>query len=94
MQYLVLAFDGTDEDAPSRRQAARQEHLEATKRLNETGVVALAGAILGADGGMAGSALIVEAESEEAVRELLAADVYTRGGVWQEVTVWPFRRAV
>lgn len=94
MQYLILAFDGTDDGAPSRRQAVRQEHLDDAKRLSEAGVMALGGAILGEDGAMIGSALIVEADSEEAAREIAAADVYTRGGVWQEITVWPFRRAV
>ena len=54
----------------------------------------LGGALLGSDGGMVGSAMVFEAEDEEALLALLRSDVYHRGGVWQSYEVFPFRRAV
>lgn|GEM_PF-5809445 len=28
MQFMIIAYDGTDEGAPGRRMAAREEHLD------------------------------------------------------------------
>lgn len=45
---------------------------------------------------MQGSAALVWAESEEVVRETLAADVYAREGVWdlEKLQIWAFKSAV
>jgi uncharacterized protein len=94
MLYLVIAKDGTDADAPARRQAVRERHLEGARALAERGVVQVGGALLDAEGGMIGSALLVEAADEAEVRSLLDADVYAREGVWRSYEVYPFRRAV
>lgn len=93
MQYLVIAHDGTDADAPARRQRVRAAHLEGLRPLLDRETVAVAGAILDAAGGAVGSALIVEADDEEAVRDLIEGDVYFREGVWQRFEVLPFRQA-
>ena len=94
MLYLVIAKDGTDAEAPARRQAARETHLIGAKELAAAGTLVLAGALLNDDGGMIGSAMLVEAEDVAAVRAILDADIYTRGGVWQRVDIHPFKRAV
>jgi hypothetical protein len=36
MQWLIIARDGTDAEAPQRRQAARPAHLENAARLQES----------------------------------------------------------
>lgn len=92
MQFLVIAHDGTDEGALERRMAVREQHLAVARGLHESGVLALGGAIL-EDGRMVGSAMVMEAESEERLRELLESDPYRRGGAWQRFEIWPFRRA-
>ena len=92
MQYLVVALDGKDEEAPARRAKVRPEHLVGARALKERGAVIIGGALLNDAGGMIGSGMIFEAESEEAVREMLAADVYSRAGVWREFQIWPFRQ--
>jgi len=94
MLFLVIAKDGTDEEAPARRQLVREAHLEGARELAASGVVQVGGALLDADGGMIGSALIVEAEDETGLRALLEADVYHRAGVWRSYEIYPFRRAV
>jgi uncharacterized protein len=93
MLYLVIAKDGTDPDAPERRARVREQHLKEVRPLVEAGRVRLGGALLYEER-MIGSALLVEAESEAEVRALLEQDIYSREGVWQDVEVYPFRRAV
>ena len=94
MTFLVIARDGTDEEAPKRREAVREAHLERIRPLVDDGTVQLGGAILDDRGAMVGSALLIEADSSAEVRALLARDIYSTAGVWQEVEVYPFKRAV
>lgn len=94
MQFLVIARDGTDPEAPARRQAVREAHLEVARQRAAEDSLHIGGALLGADGGMLGSAMVFEAENEEALWALLHADIYHQGGVWQSYEVFPFRRAV
>ena len=94
MLFLVIAKDGTDADAPARRQRVRDAHLEGARSLAASGVLQVGGALLDPDGGMIGSALVVEAEDESALRSTLEADVYHRAEVWQSFEIYPFRRAV
>lgn len=94
MLYLVIAKDGRDPEAPARRQAVRADHLDGARTLAEAGTLQLGGALLDAAGGMIGSALVLEADDEAAVRALLEADVYARSDVWREYEIYPFKRAV
>lgn len=94
MLYLVLAHDATDPDAPSRRAAVRERHLEGIRPLADDGRLHVGGAFLDADGVMRGSMMLVEAEDEAALRRLLDEDVYSREGVWERFEIRPFARAV
>jgi len=94
MLFMVIAKDGTDPDAPARRQAARAEHLAGAKELAAAGQLVLGGALLDDTGAMIGSVLLLEAEDAAAARALVAADIYTAGGVWQQVEILPFKRAI
>ena len=94
MLFLVIAWDGTDAEAPARRLRVRAAHLEGARALATDGVMPLGGALLDPEGGMIGSAMLLEAEDEAGVRRLLEADVYHREGVWRSFEVYPFRRAV
>ena len=94
MTFLVIARDGTDPEAPARRQRVRDEHLAGIKPAVEAGTLQVGGAILNEEGGMIGSALIVEAESREALEAYLQNDIYTKANVWQSFEIYPFKRAV
>jgi uncharacterized protein len=94
MLFMVIAKDGTDPDAPARRQAVREAHLAGAKELAAAGRLLLGGPLLDDAGGMIGSALLLEAEDASAARAILDADIYTRTGVWQTFEIHPFRRAV
>jgi uncharacterized protein len=94
MQFLVVARDGTDDEAVERRKRVRPTHLEAIAPLVEDGHVLVGGAILNADDEMVGSMLLVEFPDRAAVDAWLEADPYVTGGVWMEIEVQPFRTAV
>jgi uncharacterized protein len=93
-QYLVIAYDGTDPEAPARRQAARPAHLEGVRPMVEAGQMIVGGAILDEAGRMIGSTTIVEFASRAELDDWLARDPYVTEGVWKKVQVQPFRVAV
>src|SRR5690606_10560164 len=71
MQFLVIAHDGTDEGALARRMAVREEHLAVSRAHRANGVLKVGGALLDDAGTMIGSAMVMEAESEEKLRQIL-----------------------
>ena len=60
MQYLVIAYDGTDDKAPERRMAAREAHLAGIVKMKEEGKAVYGVAILNDREQMIGSALVVD----------------------------------
>ena len=91
---MVIARDGTDPGAPARRQAVREAHMARVRPMAADGILALGGAILDApEGRMIGSAVVIAHDTDAAARAWLAADPYTTGGVWQEVTLYGTRFA-
>lgn len=93
MQFLVVAYDGTDPDSGQRRQRARAAHLAAAARLKALGQFVIGGAILDDAGTMVGSALIYEFPDREALNRCLATDPYVVEKVWQRIEVRAFRVA-
>jgi len=91
MDFLVIAMDGTDEGALDRRMAAREAHIAGIAKLKEQGHFIAGGAIMDDNGRMIGSTVIVEFPDRESVEKCIAADPYTKGNVWQDVTIRPFR---
>lgn len=89
MQFLIIARDGTDAAALERRMAARPAHIARGDAQVAAGEQVFGAAILGADGAMAGSVMVVEAESREALGRWLAAEPYITGGVWQSIEIYP-----
>jgi uncharacterized protein len=93
-QFLVLAYDGSDEDASARRRAARPAHFDEIGPRVERKEVLAAGAILDDGGSMIGSVLLVEFPSRTELDGWLSCDPYVTRGVWQSIEVRPFRLAV
>lgn len=94
MQFLVIALDGKDEEAATRRQAAREAHLAGVRKLKAAGHMLTGGAILDNGGNMVGSACLVEFDSRQDLDGWLDEDPYVTGDVWRDITVMPFRVAV
>jgi uncharacterized protein len=93
-QFLVRLYDGTDPEAPSRRQAARSAHFARLPEVVARGTLISGGAILDEKGAMIASYLLAECESRAELDSFLAEDPYTQGGVWQRVEVHPVRVAI
>ncbi|MDL2294471.1 YciI family protein [Ruminococcaceae bacterium OttesenSCG-928-D13] len=90
MQFLITAYDGTDPQAPARRQAVRAEHLAGAERMYREKTLLYAAAILNDAGGMAGSAMIVDFPSREAMQaEWLDNEPYITGDVWRKIEIVP-----
>ncbi|MCG8434825.1 MAG: YciI family protein, partial [Gammaproteobacteria bacterium] len=85
---------GKDDQAQARRAAARPSHIEGAQALKENGNILIGGAILDDDGNMIGSSLVVEFEDRTALDQWLDNDPYVTQGVWQDISVLPFRTAV
>lgn len=93
MQYLILAYDGTDADALDRRMAVRPRHLDVARAMAEAGTLVEGGALLDDDGRMVGSMAIVDFADRADLDHWLKTDPYVTGGVWRNIQVRPYRRA-
>jgi uncharacterized protein YciI len=93
MQFLLIAYDGTDPDAESRRLGVRQEHLDKISNLKRNGEFLLGGAILNDEGKMIGSMILYEFPDRSALDERLKDEPYITGGVWGKIEIRPFRLA-
>jgi uncharacterized protein len=93
MQFLLIAYDGTDEGALDRRMSVREEHLSKTAILKKTGEFLFGGAILDDNGKMIGSMIVYEFPDRQALDEKLRDEPYMTAGIWQKVEIKPFRKA-
>jgi len=94
MEYLIMAYDGQDPQAKSRRFAVREAHLANAKAMKVTGTFVCGGALLDENGDMIGSTLYMDFESSEKLDNWLKTDPYTTGGVWVKIEVKPIRLAL
>jgi uncharacterized protein YciI len=92
-QYVIYAFDGTDEEALARRMAARPLHLDVATQLKANHNFIVGGAMLDETGKMVGSTMIVQFETKEAFDAWFSTDPYITMNVWQKIEVHPFRVA-
>lgn len=91
---ITIAFDGTDAEAPARRQAARSAHMGRVAPLAASGLLTVGGAILDEGGtGMIGSIAVTAHASDAEARAAWAEDPYVRDGVWKDITLWGTRMA-
>lgn len=91
--HAIIAWDGTDADAPARRAAARPRHLEVIARWAEAGRLVLGVPLFReADGRALGSLMVLD-EDEVGVKEYLAEEPFARDGVWLSFEARPFRLA-
>jgi uncharacterized protein len=91
MQFLVIAYDGTDEKALDRRMASRQAHLAGIEKMKAEGKAIYGIAILGEGDKMIGSVLVVDFPSRADLDAWLKAEPYVTGKVWQRIEVHPAR---
>jgi uncharacterized protein YciI len=98
MWYAIIGIDETDSLA--RRQTARPAHLERLNRLLDEGRLLLAGPFPAIDAedpgpaGFSGSLIVGEFTDLAAAQAWADADPYVAAGVYREVNVRPFRKAL
>ena len=92
-QYLIIANDGKDEEALSRRNEVRPLHLAGARKLKENGNFVIGGAMLDEGNNMRGSIMIVQFETQDDFHKWYDNEPYITGGVWKEIEVKPFRVA-
>ena len=90
MALFVISWMDKPDHLPI-RMANREAHLEYVR---ETGVVRLGGPFLDANGEMAGSMIVIEAESLEVARAWHALDPYRTAGLFETSEVKPWRITV
>lgn len=94
MQFLVTLYDGTDAEAPARRQATRPTHLAGLKDNVASGKLVFGGPVFDDAQRPIGSFLLVDCRDRAELDAIIANDPYTKGNVWQKVEVKPVRLVV
>lgn len=95
MYYAIISEDV--EDSLSLRASARPAHIARLNSLKDEGRLLVAGPHPAldtpepGDAGFTGSLVIAEFDSLEAARAWADADPYVEAGVYQQVTVKPFK---
>lgn len=92
-QYLITAYDYTDEGALKRRMDVRPHHLDGARELKANGNYVLGGAMLDDEGKMVGSIMILQFEDEEQLEAWKQSELYITQKVWESVDIKPFRVA-
>ncbi|MDE5416048.1 YciI family protein [Alkalihalobacterium chitinilyticum] len=93
MQFIITAYDGTDEQALERRLGARDEHLQGVEERFKEGEHLYGAALLDDEGKMIGSVMVVDYPSKEALDEWLKVEPYVIQNVWQKIDVQPCKVA-
>lgn len=93
MQFLLLAYDGTDPKALQRRLNVREEHLKRISLLKNSGEFLFGGAILDNNGKMIGSMIVYDFPDRQSLEERLQDDPYITEKVWEKTEIHPFRVA-
>lgn len=87
MQFLITGRDGNDDEALSRRMAARPAHLDNVSRLKNEGKLLLGAALVDDGGKMIGSIMVFNFDKREDVDKYLENEPYIKGNVWQQIDV-------
>ena len=93
MQYLLVAYDGSDAEALNRRLKVREDHLKKISVLKQRGEFKCGGAILDDDGKMIGSMIVYDFPDRQSLDESLQNEPYFTEGIWEKVEIRPFRLA-
>ncbi len=97
MLYAIIGRDA--ENSLPARKAARPAHIERLRELQKEGRLVLAGPFPAADapdisGGVTGSLLVLQFDSLQAAQAWADADPYVAAGVYADVTIKPFLKAL
>ncbi|UCE61459.1 MAG: hypothetical protein JSU63_06860 [Phycisphaerales bacterium] len=90
-QFIMIGWDGPN--GARRREKHRDRHLSHIEDLDRAGKIAFAGPIRDDMGERSiGAVVVFEAESLEDAQAVADKDPYVAGGVFETVTVNPFKQ--
>ena len=98
MLYMIVGLDV--ENSLQQRQATRPDHVARLKQLQSEGRLIIAGpnpavdTLEPGDAGFTGSLIVAEFDSLTAAREWADADPYITAGVYADVLVKPYIKAL
>jgi uncharacterized protein YciI len=88
MQFIVIAYDGTDDKALDRRMAVRDAHLKQFKEMYDKGQALYGVGILDDAGKLIGSMIVCDFASREELNSLwLKNEPYIVGKVWEKIEI-------
>ena len=96
MLYAIVAEETPG--APEKRDAPRAAHMKRMAQMQDAGRIVVSGPCPAIDSpdpgpaGFSGSVIIAEFASLEAAKAWMAEDPYVKSGVFNKVTVKPFRK--
>jgi uncharacterized protein YciI len=93
MQFLLIAYDGSDSGALERRMSVREKHLARIRVMKKSGEFLQGGAILDDNGKMIGSMIIYDFPDRKSLDKNLENEPYLTEGVWERTEIRPFRLA-
>lgn len=89
MQFLVLGYDGKDNEALERRLAVRSDHIALGDEMMASGNALYGVAMLNDEGKMVGSMYVVDFPSKNELDEWLEKEPYVIGKVWERIEAIP-----
>lgn len=98
MWYAIIAEDSVN--SLEKRLQARPQHLARLQELQNAGRLLLAGPFPAVDSndpgtnGFSGSLIVAEFDDLESARQWASQDPFVANGVYQNVTVKPFRKTL
>ena len=98
MLYMIIGEDR--DNSLEKRLEARPDHLQRLNRLRDEGRLVLAGPNPAIDSedpgpaGFSGSLIVAEFDSLEDAQQWGDADPYVKAGVYEKVTIKPFRKVL
>jgi len=88
MQFIVIAYDYTDDRAHERRMAAREAHLQQAREFFDSGKWLYAVGILNDDDQLIGSMIVCDFNSrEEMQQQWLYDEPYITARVWENIII-------
>jgi uncharacterized protein YciI len=91
--FVMIGHDGPD--GARRRDAHRQRHVDHLNRLDGEGRIVFAGPIRNeANDASVGAVIVFEASDLNEAREIVDRDPFVSGGVFERLTVAPFKQVL
>ncbi|MFD2147139.1 YciI family protein [Mucilaginibacter antarcticus] len=92
-QFLITAYDYTDDGALERRMNIRPHHLDGARALKASGNFIIGGAMVDEEGKMIGSTMVLQFNDEEELLAWQKSEPYITQKIWESVDIKPFRVA-